>query len=271
MKALIDTEVYLFRAAAACEFETEWAPDDWSYVCRHGDAQALFQDSIAEIMENLPGLRPVLVFSAGVSFRYGVWPAYKANRKKHRKPAGYRKLKEWVANAAVSRGWEVVELPDIEGDDVLGVLYEEGDVICSIDKDMLTLPGFHFRNGEVIEVSRAEADLNFYTQVLTGDASDNYPGCPGYGPDTASKLLDSGQILEPYTHTFSRGARKGESETRWELGRQGSPWEAVVSAFASKGLAERYAITQARCARILRPGEYDLSTHTVRLWEPPVT
>jgi DNA polymerase-1 len=271
MKALVDTEVYLFRAAAACEFEIEWAPDDWTYICRHGDAQALFQDSIAEIMENLPGLRPVLVFSAGVSFRYGVWPAYKANRKKHRKPAGYRKLKEWVANAAVSRGWEVVELPDIEGDDVLGVLYEEGDVICSIDKDMLTLPGFHFRNGEVIEVSRAEADLNFYTQALTGDASDNYPGCPGYGPETALKLLGGGRILEPYNHTFTRGARKGESETRWEPGPEGSPWEIVISAFASKGLSKRHAITQARCARILRPGEYDLSTHTVRLWEPPVT
>ena len=253
MKALIDTEVYLFRAAAACEMEAEWAPDDWTYICRHGDAQALFQDSIAEILDTvakathtLAAMRPVLVFSAGVSFRYGVWPTYKANRKKHRKPAGYRKLKEWAANAAVSRGWEVVELPDIEGDDVLGVLYEEGDVICSIDKDMLTLPGFHFRNGEVIEVSRAEADLNFYTQVLTGDASDNYPGCPTFGPKTAEKWL------------------AGHSD-------EADLWAMVRRAYDSKGLDERYAITQARCARILRPGAYDLSTHTVRLWEPPVT
>jgi DNA polymerase-1 len=246
MKALVDTEVYLFRAAAACEFETEWAPDDWSYVCRHGDAQALFQDSIAEIMENLPGLRPVLVFSAGVSFRYGVWPAYKANRKKHRKPAGYRKLKEWVANAAVSRGWEVVELPDIEGDDVLGVLYEQGDVIASTDKDMLTLPGYHLRNGQVIEVSEYDADLAFYSQALVGDTSDNYPGCPGCGPVAAGKAL-AGCMTER------------------------DMWAATLRAFEKKGYDERYAIQQARCARILRPGEYDLSAHTVRLWEPPVT
>jgi DNA polymerase-1 len=246
MKALIDTEVYLFRAAAACEFEAEWAPDDWSYVCRHGDAQALFQDSIAEIMENLPGLRPVLVFSAGVSFRYGVWPAYKANRKKHRKPAGYRKLKEWVANAAVSRGWEVIELPDIEGDDVLGILYEQGDVIASTDKDMLTLPGYHLRNGQVIEVSEYDADLAFYSQALVGDTSDNYPGCPGCGPVAAEKAL-AGCMTER------------------------DMWAATLRAFEKKGYDERYAIQQARCARILRPGEYDLSTHTVRLWEPPVT
>jgi len=246
VKALIDTEVYLFRAAAACEFETEWAPDDWSYVCRHGDAQALFQDSIAEILDNLQGLQPVLVFSAGVSFRYGVWPKYKANRKKYRKPAGYRQLKEWVAQAAPSRGWQVVELPDVEGDDVLGILYEQGDVIASVDKDMLTLPGYHLRNGQVIEVSEYDANLAFYSQALVGDTSDNYPGCPGFGPVTAEKAL-AGCMTER------------------------EMWAAVVAAFGKKGLDQRYAITQARCARILRPGEYDLDTHTVRLWEPPVT
>jgi DNA polymerase-1 len=251
MKALIDTEIYLFRAAAACEFEIEWAPDEWTYVCRHGDAQALFQDSIAEIMEALQGLQPVLVFSAGVSFRYGVWPTYKANRKRNRKPAGYGRLREWVAKAAAARGWEVVELPDIEGDDVLGVLYEQGDVIVSTDKDLLTIPGYHLRNGEIIEVSRAEADRNFYTQVLVGDTSDNYPGCPTFGPKTAEKLLAG-----------------------WE--KEVDLWREVVNAYVLKGpfpdrpRAERYAITQARCARILRAGEYDLDTHTVRLWNPPV-
>lgn len=246
MKALIDAEVYLFRAAAACEMEAEWAPDDWTYICRHGDAQALFQDSIAEILDNLQGLQPVLVFSAGVSFRYGVWPKYKANRKKYRKPAGYRQLKEWVAQAAPSRGWQVVELPDVEGDDVLGILYEQGDVIASVDKDMLTLPGYHLRNGQIIEVSEYDADLAFYSQALVGDTSDNYPGCPGFGPVTAERAL-AGCMTER------------------------DMWAAVVAAFGKKGLDQRYAITQARCARILRPGEYDLSTHTVRLWEPPVT
>jgi hypothetical protein len=48
-------------------------------------------------------------------------------------------------------------------------------------------------------------------------------------------------------------------------------WAATLRAFEKKGYDERYAIQQARCARILRPGEYDLSTHTVRLWSPPVT
>jgi DNA polymerase I len=245
MKALIDTEVYLYRAAAACEFEAEWAPDDWTYLCRHGDAQAAFQDSIGEIRDTLPDHQPVLVFSDRVSFRYGVWPQYKANRKKYRKPAGYRTLVEWVSKAAAARGWQIARLPDIEGDDVLGVLYEEGDVIVSIDKDMLTIPGLHLRNGEVMEVSRLQADLNFYAQVLVGDTSDNYPGCPGYGPVAAEKAL-AGCTAEVQM------------------------WEAVLKAFEKKGYGEPYAVTQARCARILRAGEYDLDSSTPLLWSPPV-
>ena len=245
MKALIDTEVFLYRAAAACEYEAEWAPDDWTYLCRHGDAQALFQDSIGEIRDTLPDHDPVLVFSDRVSFRYGVWPQYKANRKKYRKPAGYRHLVDWVSKAGPARGWEVIRLPDIEGDDVLGVLYEDGDVIASIDKDMLTLPGLHLRNGEILEVSRLEADRNFYGQVLTGDTSDNYPGCPGYGPVTAQKVLAG-------------------CSTEMEM------WREVLKAYDKKGLGEPYVITQARCARILRPGEYDMEARTPLLWSPPV-
>lgn len=245
MKALIDTEVYLYRAAAACEMEAEWAPDDWTYLCRHGDAQAQFQDTISEIRDTLPDHEPVLVFSDRVSFRYGVWPQYKANRKKYRKPAGYRQLMAWVDKVAPARGWQVVRLPDIEGDDVLGVLYEDGDVIVSVDKDMLTLPGLHLRNGEIVEVSQLEADRSFYSQVLIGDTSDNYPGCPGVGAVGAERLL-------------------AECSAEVEM------WQAVLGAFAKKQLGEADAITQARCARILRAGEYDLTAQAPLLWNPPV-
>ena len=93
MKALIDAEYYLFRAAAGCEFEAEWAPDDWTYLCRHGDAKAQFQDSIGEVREVLPDHQVVLVFGQRYSFRYGVWPQYKAKRKKSSPPC-------WLHGAA---------------------------------------------------------------------------------------------------------------------------------------------------------------------------
>lgn len=245
MKALIDTEYYLYRAATACEYEAEWAPDDWTYLCRHGDAKAQFQDCIGEVREILPDHQVLLVFGQPYSFRYGVWPQYKANRKKYRRPAGYLDLQKWAWRGAASRGWEVETLSDIEGDDVLGVLYEEGDVIVSVDKDMLTIPGLHLRDGEVREVSRLEADRNFYAQVLTGDSTDGYPGCPGIGAVNAERMLAS-------------------CNTELEM------WQAVLEAYEKKGLDQAYAVTQARCARILRAGEYDREACTPLLWSPPV-
>ena len=252
MKLLIDTELYLFTAASGCEIEIEWDHDDWTYLCRHGDVKASLQDSIAAIRELFPDGQPVLAFGDRASFRYGIWPSYKANRKAYRKPAGYRELVAWVEAVAPTRGWEVARLPDVEGDDVMGILCEPGDVICSWDKDMLTIPGIHYRREEVIEVDRAAADRAFYMQVLTGDAADNYPGCPGYGPVTAEKLVN-----------------KWSSEI--------DLWREVVNAYVLKAPgcgnredAERYALQQARCARILRAGEYDRETNTPRLWKPPV-
>jgi DNA polymerase-1 len=251
MKLLIDAEVYLFRAAAACEMEVEWGPDDWTYLCRHGDAKAGFQDTINEFREVCPDHQPVLAFGDRASFRYGIWPSYKANRKKYRRPAGYRQLVEWVEQVAPARGWQVARLADVEGDDVLGILCEDGDVIASVDKDLLTIPAIHLRDGELIEVSREEADRAFFTQVLTGDATDNYPGCPSYGPVTAAKAL-----------------------AKWSA--EADFWREVVNCYVLKGpfsdrrQAEPYALAQARCARILRRGEYDLEAGTPLLWEPPV-
>jgi DNA polymerase-1 len=246
MKLLIDTELYLFA-----EFEAEWDTDDWTYLCRHGDVKASLQDSIAAIREVFPDGQPVLAFGDRASFRYGIWPSYKANRKSYRKPAGYRELVAWVETVAPTRGWEVARLPDVEGDDVLGILCEPGDVICSWDKDMLTIPGLHFRRKEVVEVDQLAADRAFYTQVLTGDAADNYPGCPGYGPVTAERLLAGWTTDVDF-------------------------WREVVNAYTLKSkagtreAAEKLALQQARCARILRAGEYDLATNTPRLWNPPV-
>lgn len=246
MKALIDAELYLYRCAAGAEMEMEWRQDDWTYVCRHEDARIAFQEQIADFMVQLPNFDPVLVFSDGLSFRYSLWPGYKANRKKLRKPAGYRQLTQWVKDTAPGRGWQVAALKDVEGDDALGLLYEDGDVIVSHDKDMKTLPGFHLTADGVITIGKREADRAFYIQALTGDTSDNYPGCPKYGPVTAAKLL-AGMLTEQ------------------------EMWSAVLGAYEKAGFDERYAITQARCARILRTGEYDHERGIPLLWNPPVT
>lgn len=93
--------------------------------------------------------------------------------------------------------------------------------------------------------SLEEANRYFFMQVLTGDPTDGYKGCPGIGPKRAEKILEGVNVLD-------------EKEA----------WRAVVGAYASKGLTEEEALQQARVARILRHTDYDLEKEEVILWEP---
>ena len=45
-------------------------------------------------------------------------------------------------------------------------------------------------------------------------------------------------------------------------------WSSVVQAYQKAGLTEADALTQARCARILRNVDWDDNTGMIKLWEP---
>jgi 5'-3' exonuclease len=64
-------------------------------------------------------------------------------------------------------------------------------IICSIDKDLLCIPGKHYRMREkkLITVSHEEAMRHYYEQLLKGDGVDNIPGIPGIGVVKATKIL----------------------------------------------------------------------------------
>lgn len=84
---------------------------------------------------------------------------------------------------------------NVEADDEIGCYlskYGSGAVSVSIDKDLLQIPGWHYNwvNDTVRKITPREADFNFYTQMLTGDATDNVPGIAGLGPKGAAQLLD---------------------------------------------------------------------------------
>jgi DNA polymerase-1 len=245
MKALIDAEVFLYRCAAAAEYEAELQPDVWTYLCRITDAKTAFEAEVAAIENTLPDAEIHLCFGDRTNYRYAVYPEYKSNRRKTRRPAGYGALRPWCESL-----WPSHFIANVEGDDVLALVAEPGDVIVSRDKDLKTVPGLHLQGTEISEVTLAQADLAFYSQVLTGDAADGYPGCKGVGPVAAQKAL---------------AGWKGEADL----------WREVVNAYVLKGpfpdraQAERFAIIQARCARILRPGEYDHSKQRPNLWSPP--
>ena len=135
------------------------------------------------------------------NFRKTLYPAYKANRRNVPKPKHIQALRQHlidVEGAVVSDGQEA--------DDELGIRQTHETVICSIDKDLLMIPGRHYNfvKQEHSMVSNAEGRYNFYQQLLTGDRTDNIPGCTGIGPVKAAALLAGCQTKEEYNAVVLR-------------------------------------------------------------------
>jgi 5'-3' exonuclease len=124
------------------------------------------------------------------TFRAHLSSDYKANRvlprPKHYDAIKEHLIKEWGARIA----------HEMEADDAMGIAQDKGGVetvICSIDKDLLQIPGQHYNfvKKEWACVTEWEGLQWFYKQVLIGDVSDNVRGCRGIGPVKAGKAIDS--------------------------------------------------------------------------------
>lgn len=246
--ALIDADILAYQAAAGAEVPTKWDEDLWTLHASEEDAQNRFKDHLFSIVEKVEASSFVLVFSDSRNWRKEVLPTYKANRSDVRKPMLLRVVGKWAMSQFPFELWE-----NLEGDDVMGILatskkYKPGQtVICSLDKDLKTIPGRHYNFGkdEHFNIDLEQANYWHMFQTLTGDSTDGYSGCPGCGPKTAQKILDA---LHPEDY-----------------------WKGVVKAYTAAGLCEEEAVVQARVARILWSTDYNPKTKQVKLWNPPVT
>jgi hypothetical protein len=128
---------------------------------------------------------------------------YKANRDPTMKPYHYGALKRYIIDEL---GAMIVD--GYEADDALGMeqmKYYQPDqefevcrsVIATIDKDLNMIPGWHynFLQGKCFHVTEYEGMVSFYSQLLTGDTTDNISGIHKVGPVTAAKLLQ-GKLTE---------------------------------------------------------------------------
>jgi DNA polymerase-1 len=247
---LIDGDIAVFKAASASEEAIPFEDDLIVSVGNPEKALALLQTEMDDLQETLKADAVVLCFSdpARRYFRHDVLPTYKAHRvgSTGKKPLVFPALYE-----AACKVYQTYVRPNLEGDDVLGILSTsktliEGEkIIVSIDKDMQCIPGLLYRDGEVKIVTDREADYYHMYQTLIGDSTDGYSGCPGVGPVGAKKVLDP---IEP---------------CQW--------WSAVVETFTKHGFGESYALQQARVARILRASEYNFKKKEAILWNPPTS
>lgn len=240
---LVDADILVYQFAAVHEFNIDWDEETSSEVLQYEDAVYWMTSFVADLLNNTGTKEVTFCFSSREPcFRYDILPTYKHNRKDQVRPKLLDDLRTFI-----EENYRTYTRPRLEADDVMGILATISPgkyTIASIDKDLRQIPGrlYNWRDGSLIEVSEEEADRYFYMQVLTGDPTDGYSGCPGIGPKRAERLLD-GVGLEDM-------------------------WSVIVEAYEAKGLTEEDALQQARVARILRKNDYDFKNKRPKLWAP---
>lgn len=247
---LLDSDIvaykFAFKSQKTYAFEDEEGNVGATVIEELEDVLPRVDLWIQSTMEIIGASEVIVCLTHEENFRKEIYPAYKANRQGVEKPALLTQIKGYLASNYAS-----YIRPGLEADDVMGILATsksilkgKTSVIVSEDKDMKQIPGFLFnpaKDDEPRWIIESAAEYYFYTQVLTGDATDGYPGCPGIGPKKAERILDE---CDEY-------------------------WPAIVEAYEAKGLTEEDALVQARCARILQACDYHFLKRRPKLWVPP--
>lgn len=247
---LVDGDVLVYRFAHGEQTVVAWDPDFHTMHAYLEPAKVKLNTFLDVLRETLEADEITIVLSdTDANFRNDFCEEYKANRKMGKaRPILFRTLRQFFVEE-----YGATMIPTLEGDDLLGIMGTESSskerVICTIDKDLGTVPGLHYNfddeHGFVYRISESEARYNHLFQTLVGDSTDNYRGCPGIGKVKAAKLLE----------TFD--AQPG---TAWH--------EIVLPAYAKAGLGENVALMYARCAYILQSHNYNRKTQEITLWNP---
>lgn len=159
---------------------------------------------------------------------------YKGNRDNVGKPYHFHNIRDYLI-----RNWDAHVSVGIEADDAIAIdhsklLHQSIDdmelnsnsIICTIDKDLDTIPGWHYnwKKERKYFVAYFESRRNFYHQVLMGDYADNVPGINGIGEKRAEKLLKDAKTEEEMKEiclsAYKQHYPEGLSYSHWETGCQ---------------------------------------------------
>lgn len=164
-----------------------------------------------------------VVFDKGrCAHRTALYPPYKAQRPSL--PDDLRLQLDPLRDAARAFGFQVIEAPNVEADDLIASYAAEAERRCddvtivSADKDMMQLirPGVvmwdPLKQREItVDDVRAKLgvrpELAIDAQALIGDASDNVPGVPGVGAKTAGALLEQFGSLDALLANWQQVSR----------------------------------------------------------------
>lgn len=250
MKALIDADSLLYKIGFAIEDKVIWneceldagleSEPDVVYYTDTQQCIKAFDQLVDNILFATDCEDALLVFSGSSNFRLDLPISYKENRKDSRKPTGYKELLHHARS-----NYETLTPDGIEADDLVVYLKTQNPedyILCAIDKDVLyQTVGTHYNyvKDEEVRVDEEEAIEYAYFQTLAGDTSDGYKGAHGIGKVKANRIL-------------------AECDNEYEM------WQAVVTAYESKGQTEEEALLTMRLANM---HQWDGSK--ISLWNPP--
>ena len=181
-----------------------------------------FLNTLNEVLEKEKPTHIGVAFDPhGPTFRSEAFPEYKAQREET--PEDIRKAVPIIKNLLKAYRIPILQVDGYEADDVIGTLAKKADSIgvttymLTPDKDYGQLVSenvkiFRPRHGggyetmgpkEVTEKYSITTPLQVIDLLaLMGDSADNFPGCPGVGEKTASKLIsDFGSVDELITRS----------------------------------------------------------------------
>ena len=240
---IVDGDIVAYKAAVQSEVDTHWGNGFWTLHAEETQGKYLVVSEIEDLKEKLNADKVIITLTDKNNFRKDVLPTYKDNRKQKRKPILLSPLRKFLIEE-----YNAVIYPNLEADDVMGILATkpsrgERKIICSIDKDLRQIPGHLYDGDSLTKHSKKHCDWWHMIQTLTGDAVDGFSGCPTVGKVTAQKILnDKNMPLKKM-------------------------WQLVVKTYEKHGLFEHDAFQQARVAKILRHGDYNLKTGEVTQWQ----
>ncbi|MFI5344681.1 MAG: DNA polymerase, partial [Chlamydiales bacterium] len=167
-----------------------------------------FIRSILKLMKDFKPTHLVSVFDGphNARKRIAIYPEYKAHRQEM--PKDLLHQIHWAQKFCQLMGIPALSIPEVEADDTMGSIalwsaeIATATYLCTGDKDMCQLVNDKvlmlntFKENAIMGSKEVEKQFGVPPHLMidflsmTGDASDNVPGLPGFGPKTAAELLN---------------------------------------------------------------------------------
>lgn len=180
--ALIDGDIVCYRAAASCQKQ--------GVVVEPVEVALLrVNDLMSRILLETESDTYKAYLTGSNNYRYEYNPDYKGNRKDTPRPEWLQQCREHLVME-----WKASVEDGQEADDAMGIeqVASKDTIICSIDKDLLMIPGEHYNFVQGIrrEQFTIPAIRHFYWQLIMGDRTDNVFGFDGKARQSVPKFLE---------------------------------------------------------------------------------